>query len=335
MKAPILPLAAVGSVLALMAGVYASRPARSNPPPPAPPPAARPAASVPDGTEVTCAFPLRWRIARIDEEFGISPADANATMERAAQLWEKGDGRDLFVRDDQAGLAVAFVFDGRQAATNELTEQREQFRTRERELLAEGSELAARKDDFLRRRADYDERLGAFNQWASSHNAVVRQWNRDGNIPDEILRELRANDDRLRVEQARLEAEGRAFESSEDSLNAVLAEFEDRVAEHDRRVNALERIFATGSVLAGRFLQGATPEGRLIPTMREIQIFQFDDLDHLELVMAHELGHSLGLDHAEEQAAVMAPEHELAGAARSAAIHPTDLAALRERCPAR
>jgi hypothetical protein len=333
-KAPILPLAAAASVLGLLAGVYASRPAESAPPPPPPPretPAAAPAA---DGSEVTCAFPLRWRVARIDGEFGLSAADANATMERAAQLWEDSDGRDLFVRDDAAGFPVAFVFDGRQAATQELSERRAELDQQEAELLAEGEQLRERRDRFMRAHADYTNRRNAFNQWASSHNAVVRQWNRDGNIPQEILRELSANDDRLRLEQAKLEGEGTTLGAEEEALNAELADYDDRVGEHQRRTEALDRMSETGSVLAGRFLQGATPDGRLIATMREVQIFQFDDLEHLRLVMAHELGHALGLSHSDEPTAVMAEEHELAGAAGiPSGLHPSDAEALRERCP--
>jgi hypothetical protein len=333
-KRAFLPLAAIGSILALLAGVYASRPAESAPPPPArATPAAAAAATLTDGPTADCTFPLRWRVARIDDEFGLSPDDATATVERAARLWEQATGRELFERDDAGGFPIAFVFDGRQAAANELAEQREALEQREREILAKEAGLTERRDRFNRVQAEYTSRLNAFNQWASSHNAVVRQWNRDGNIPDEILQELRANDDRLRLEEAKLDQEGKVIQAAGDSLNVELDEFAGEVEEHRRRTDMINRIFATGSVLAGRFLQGAMPDGRVIPTLREIQIFQFDNLDHLELVMAHELGHSLGLGHADQAIAVMAEEHELAGASRASGIHALDLALLREICP--
>ena len=58
-------------------------------------------------------------------------------------------------------------------------------------------------------------------------------------------------------------------------------------------------------------------------------MFQFDDLDHLALVHAHELGPSRGLGHADQPTAVLAEEPELAGAVANAGSHATDLEMLR------
>lgn len=72
------------------------------------------------GSAVPCAVPLGWRIARVDESFGLRSHDeARAALEKAATLWNRAVGRGLFSNETDGDLPVRFVYDERQARTQE------------------------------------------------------------------------------------------------------------------------------------------------------------------------------------------------------------------------
>ena len=71
------------------------------------------------GSAMPCQIPLPWRIARLDEEFGLDAAAAEAVVREAAGLWEAAIGRTLFRPDPEAGMPIRFVYDERQARTDE------------------------------------------------------------------------------------------------------------------------------------------------------------------------------------------------------------------------
>jgi len=329
----ILPLAAIASILALVAGLYANRPLQSERPVPEPP--RRQATPPPDtgSSAEPCAFPLRWHVARLDSQFGLSRGEAIVAVEDAASLWNDATGRSLFLQDEAEGLPIAFVYDGRQAAAQERMRQRAQFEERARRIDVERAELEAMRERQAAARADYERRLTAFNEWSERHNEAVHQWNRDGDVPEEILRELRANDERLRIEERQLTEERREMEAEGQALAAEIERLGRMVDEQDSMGAALGRVFGSGSVLAGRYVEARTRDGRMIEGAREIHVLQFDDSDHLRLVIAHELGHSMGLRHTDNSVAVMRAEHELAGATATPAVASGDVALLRARCP--
>lgn len=86
----------------------------------APPPAEPDWVELPtEGSSMPCQVPLPWRIARLDEEFGLDALTVATVLSEAAALWETAVGRPLFVHDPEAGMPVRLVYDQRQARTDE------------------------------------------------------------------------------------------------------------------------------------------------------------------------------------------------------------------------
>ena len=113
-------LAAILTVCGFMFWLPSTRPEPAADTLPAPLPAEPDWIALPaEGSSMPCQVPLPWRIARLDEEFGLDVPTVATVVSEAAALWETAVGRPLFVHDPQAGMPIRFVYDQRQARTDE------------------------------------------------------------------------------------------------------------------------------------------------------------------------------------------------------------------------
>ena len=287
------------------------------------------------GSAVPCAVPLTWRIARVDDGFGLSTAEARAALQQAANLWEEAVGRRLFPNDPIGGFPIRFVYDDRQARTQERSGLQKELDEAAEGLKARRAELDGTRERHLRMRSDQQHRLRDYRQRLARHNAAVRGWNESGDAGEEVLAEFRASRRELESERRELDSLGGELEGLERRSRVEEDRFEQAVAEHKRRGRELEEAFPRVSVESGRYREAIhTQSGRKVSVTREIRIYRYDGVKELPLVVAHELGHALGLGHVAAPDAMMSAQFDLAsGSAEALGIRPIDVEALRSRCP--
>ncbi|MDX1568168.1 MAG: matrixin family metalloprotease, partial [Longimicrobiales bacterium] len=287
------------------------------------------------GSAVPCAFPLAWRVARVDPRFELSAGEVEDVIREATGLWESASGRDLFVHDPEGGFPIRLIYDERQAESRER-------RTGEAELRASADEIEARQEEVAEMRNRYEEVLRRYEasvrdlrERVSAHNDSVRAWNDRGGAPEPVARRLRALEETLRREELELGARADELERRRAEIDAALRDLRSQAREMERRAADLAESFPDVSVEAGIYREAVTWRGDRVESVdREIRIYRFDDRDELGRIAAHELGHAMGLSHVAASDALMSERYARAwGIEARAEVDAADLEHLRDRCP--
>ena len=278
--------------------------------------------------------PLPGGLARVDRRFGITAEEAHAAVEEAANLWDRALDRPLFTHSPTDGFPILFVYDARDPTARERRRLQEEFDEGSRALNQRRAELAERSDRLAEVRAEHRERRRAFSRRAAAHNGAVQSWNERGGAPTAVLLELVSTEQRLEPERTGLNDRTAELDLLQQELRSDQEGLSQDIDRHNRRGQALDRTFPPAVVESGRYLEAVrVSDGRVASVQRQIQVYQFDDLSHLTLVMAHEFGHTLGLGHDTVPGAVMYKEHDRAGITARPNVQETDVEFLRARCP--
>jgi hypothetical protein len=285
------------------------------------------------GTRVAldCRAPLRWTIEAVDPRFGLTDLQAADAVRQAGMVWSEPLGRPLLFQESADGVAIRFVFDERMETALERHRRVAEVDETARAIEERSAALEARRVELARRRASHDARALDFEERQESYNRTVENWNRAGGAPPSELERLRAMEAEIAELRRAVDAEAEEINRMVDEVNRDAEALNAGIEDLNRARVALADDFPARVVESAEYRQSRG--GLFSNASREIDVFHFEDRDHLVRVLAHVLGHAIGLEHSTSAGSLMHEAGTASEAAGSARATEEDLTQLRTLCP--
>jgi myosin heavy subunit len=241
-----------------------------------------------------CNVPISYQIGEIDPRFGLTSEEVKNAISSAESLWEDGTDRNLFTAAAKGTLVINFVYDERQAMTNAQTEFEEVLERKETvsENVKDQYQRLVSEYDALRE--SYERSVALYETKLESYNDEVADWNRRGGAPKDVFERLENTKKELETEEQKLDTRSRELNALVRKINTLGSEGNSLITDYNSLVNEYNDRFSEG----GEFTQGVYKDD-------EITIYEYGSEEELIIVLAHEMGHALGIDHVEGATSVM------------------------------
>ncbi len=269
-----------------------------------------------------CRSPITYSLGTIDARFGVSKTALIKYLKEAENIWEKPSGKNLFEYQEGGGVVVNFVYDYRQQASDTMKASGIRIDKSQSSFDALKAQYDNRAARITSAKVRFDAEVAAYESRQKAYNAEVAKWNGLGGAPPDVYDRLQAEKAALATDGERVTSMERALNADIETLNAIGTSLNKLIAELNLNV---EKYNQAGASTGGEFEEGAYVS---TAGSERIDIYEYSNRTELVRVLAHELGHALGLGHIEDEEAIMYKVNK----GKKLSLAESDVAALNARC---
>lgn len=248
-----------------------------------------------------CNRAITYSIGTVDPKFGISADGFLSAVQTGAKVWQDilPEKQLLKYTPTQGQVIINLVYDSRQESTSKLNNL--------------GNTINNSKTNFEELRLKYENLKTVFNQDKAKLESDISQldadeaefekriqyWNSKGGAPKNEYDKLQREKDAFNTRASILETRRADLTERADMINSLGRLLNEQIENLNLNV---EKYRDNQEILGDEFDQG---EYILNESGRSINIYQFDNTAKLERVLAHELGHALGMGHNDNPKSIM------------------------------
>jgi hypothetical protein len=273
-------------------------------------------------TVAPCSRPITYSIGTIDSRFGISKDILVRDLAEAEVVWEKPSLKDLYQYLPTGGdVTVSLIYDSRQASTDKLRSVGIETTNAESSYNTMKVRYDTLTAHVTAEQSTYKTRVATYGAHADSYNADVATSNaRGGATPEEYAR-LQTTKSNLAQEFASLKSYEHTLNNDIEIHNALATNLNQLIVQLNINVAQYNSVGAA----AGEFEEGIY---QLAHGVQTIDIYEYSNHTQLVRVLAHEMGHALGMEHVSEKGAIMYKVNNGTGLTAT----PSDITALDRVC---